>query len=341
MNTPPRIHKYLFWLNLGLISTFFAEVVSGADLFPYFHFWGVAIVTPIYLLHTLILITIVYRKGRPTLPALYFAGAVFGLYEAYITKILWNPGWDEPVFKLAEVAVTETLVLVFFWHVWMSFIVPLLAAETWLTGSHQILAQFPPRLQRFFSARKGWLILAVLGGMFVTINAPSPQSILLSGLGVIVVLGLFGGLWRRLTRGCQYTLEDLLPNQREFAVLVILLLGIYLFTGLTLHPEAFPPLLGHLVIWMLYGVCVALLLLALRISRRSAAPDSPLLIQIPQRFWLGGIVIFALTAALLESVSLFFPLEGFIGLTGWCGATLLGLLGFVLIARRLLRAQQT
>ncbi len=139
MNTPPRIHKYLFWLNLGLISTFFAEVVSGADLFPYFHFWGITIVTPIYLLHTLILITLVYRKGRPTLPALYFAGTLFGLYEAYITKILWNPGWDEPVFKLAEVAVTETLVLVFFWHVWMSFIVPLLAAETWLTRSVRVM----------------------------------------------------------------------------------------------------------------------------------------------------------------------------------------------------------
>ena len=37
----PRAHKYLFWLNLGLISTFFAEIISGSDLFPYFHFWGV------------------------------------------------------------------------------------------------------------------------------------------------------------------------------------------------------------------------------------------------------------------------------------------------------------
>ncbi len=185
---------------------------------------------------------------------------------------------------MAGIAGTETLTLVFFWRVWMSFIVPLLAAETWLTGSNQILAQFPQHLQRFFSARKGWLILAVLEGMLVTINAPSPQHILLSGLGVIAVFGLFGGLWRRLTKGCQYTLEDLLPNQREFAVLVILLLGIYLFTGLTLHPEVFPPLLGHLVI---------------------------------------------------------LPVEGFIGLIGWYGVTLLGLLGFVLIAGRLLRERQT
>jgi hypothetical protein len=54
MNTPPRTHKYLFLLNLGLISTFFAEILSGSDLFPYFHFWGIAMVVPLYLLHTLI-----------------------------------------------------------------------------------------------------------------------------------------------------------------------------------------------------------------------------------------------------------------------------------------------
>ena len=131
MNPIPRTHKYLFWLNLGLLSTFFAEVISGSDLFPFFHPWGILLVVPLYLLHTLIMITLVYRLGRPTLPALYFAGTLFGLYEAYITKVLWNPDWGE-VFKLAEIAVFEVLVLVFFWHTWMSFIFPLLAAETWL-----------------------------------------------------------------------------------------------------------------------------------------------------------------------------------------------------------------
>jgi hypothetical protein len=65
---------------------------------------------------------------------------------------------------------------------------------------------------------------------------------------VIAVLGLFGGLWRRVSRDHQYTIEDLLPHKREFTVLVTLLLGIYLFTGLTLRSKAFPPLLGHFTI---------------------------------------------------------------------------------------------
>ncbi|MFZ6029235.1 MAG: hypothetical protein ACOYYS_16100 [Chloroflexota bacterium] len=336
-NAPPHTHKYLFWLNLGLISTFFAEVLSGSDPFPYFHIWGILMVVPIYLLHTLVLVTIVYRKGRPTLPALYFAGTLFGLYEAYITKILWNPTWGDGVLKLAETAVFETAVLVFFWHVWMSFIFPLLATETWLTGSNQILARFPQRLQRLFSVRRGWLILAVLAGMFVTINTPTPQNALLSGLGVSAVLGFFGGLWRRLTREHSYTIEDLLPNKREFTVLGILLLGIYLLTGLTLRPEAFPPLTGHFAIWILYATCAALLILALRMSRQGIIPEDAPPIQTPPRFWPWGIAIFTLTSALVEAISLFVPLDGIVGGLGWYAITLLGLCCFVRIAWNLLR----
>jgi len=43
----PKWHKRLFWLNIGLISTFFAEVISGSDMFSYFHLWGIAMVIPI------------------------------------------------------------------------------------------------------------------------------------------------------------------------------------------------------------------------------------------------------------------------------------------------------
>lgn len=340
MYTPPRVHKYLFWLNLSLISTFFAEVISGADLFPYFHLWGIVIVVPIYLLHMLVLVTLVYRRGRPTLPALYFAGTLFGLYEAYITKVLWNPDWGE-IFKIAEVAVFEVAVLVFFWHVWMSFIFPLLAAETWLTGSTEILSHFPPRLQPLFSARRSWLLLAILGGLFITINAPTPGHALLSGLGSALVLGSFGWLWRWLTRGHNYTLADLLPNRREGIVLGCLLFGIYLFTGFTLRPEAFPPFLGHFVIWILYGCCIFCLILALRVSRQNPPEADSLVRSVSARFWLWGIAAFTLTAAAAEALFLFLPLEGLTGFIGWYGVALLGLLSLIWVLRLLLGERRT
>ncbi|MGD0707788.1 MAG: hypothetical protein ABSA51_04985 [Anaerolineaceae bacterium] len=92
---PPFFTRLLFWLILGLFSTFFAEVVSASSPFVFFTAFGLIGTYPIYLLHTLVLGTLVIRRGKVvSLQALYFAGGIFGLYEAYITKVLWSPPWN-------------------------------------------------------------------------------------------------------------------------------------------------------------------------------------------------------------------------------------------------------
>jgi hypothetical protein len=331
-----RKHKYLFWLNLGLISTFFAEVISGSDLFPFFHVWGISMVVPIYLLHTMILITLVYRFGQPTFPVLYFAGTLFGLYEAYITKILWNPSWEE-VFKIADVAVFEVIVLVLFWHAWMSFILPLIAADIWLLGSNEMLSLFPQQIRRFFATRKGWGVVAILGGLFLTINLPAPGYALVSGLGVITVLGFFGWLWRKITKRHTYTFADLLPNKCEFIFLTALLLGIYLITGFTLRPEALPSLLGHLVIWTFYALSLIFLITALRYSRKVTMEKGEFPLAKESRFWFWGLLLFFIAAFVLEGVSHLFSLEGVIGFICWYGVAVLGVFMLIWALRTLFK----
>ncbi|MBI9042853.1 MAG: hypothetical protein JEZ06_00115 [Anaerolineaceae bacterium] len=326
-------HKYFFWLNLGLLSTFFAEVISGADLFPFFHGWGIIIVVPLYLLHALLLITIIFRKGHPTLPSLYFAGTLFGLYEAYITKILWNPDWGSDIFKIADIAVLEVFVLVFFWHIWMSFIIPLIAAETWLTGTKEILSRFPIKLQRFFSRRRGWIILAILSGLFVSINLPTSKDILLAGIGAGSVIGISGWLWRRMTRDMNYSLEELLPNKREFRTLLIPTLGMYIILGIILRPEAFPSLLGHIIIWLFYAICIFFLSSSLRSSHYYEIEyDEKEINKLPQYYWLWGLLVFMLTAVLAET--LLHPLDWLIGLIGWYGISILGIASFLIISQK-------
>jgi hypothetical protein len=227
--------------------------------------------------------------------------------------------------KFGDVAVFETLVLVFFWHAWMSFILPLLAVETWLTNSSVLLGYFPVRLQRFFNRPTGWLLIAAFGGLFVSINAKSPREALLSGLGVLTVLGIFGWLWRRLTWGRSYTLESLLPDRRELRFLIFLLAALYVFTGLFLRPEAYPSAVGHLVIWILYVFLALLFGLALRRSRFSTVQSlegSP-----PQWLWIVGVLTFIIFAMLAESI--FLPLSWLFMLTGWFGSALLGLMFFL------------
>jgi len=82
LKVPPK-HQYLFWLVLAAFSTFFAEVFSGSDMFPFFNAWGILVVVPLYGLHIILLASQVYRVEKPRFSSLVFAGMIFGLYEAY------------------------------------------------------------------------------------------------------------------------------------------------------------------------------------------------------------------------------------------------------------------
>ena len=138
-------NQLLFWLILACISTYFAEVFSGSDMFPFFHAWGLLVVVPLYGLHILLLGSLVYRSGEPRFSSLVFAGMIFGLYEAYLTKVLWDPPWGGALI-VAEIAPIETLVLVLWWHAWFSFIIPLLIAEKLFSGSTSLGRSLPGKL---------------------------------------------------------------------------------------------------------------------------------------------------------------------------------------------------
>ena len=74
--------RLLFWAILGGLSVFFAEVSVGSYPFPFTDPWGLLVVCPLYLLHLLVLGYVVLARRRPRLSALFFAGALVGLYEA-------------------------------------------------------------------------------------------------------------------------------------------------------------------------------------------------------------------------------------------------------------------
>jgi hypothetical protein len=89
---PLRV-RLVFWALMGALSVVFAEVVACSTPFPFIHPWGVLVVVPLYSLHTLVLAPLVFRRRMVRLTSLWLAGAIFGLYEAYVTKVLWHPGW--------------------------------------------------------------------------------------------------------------------------------------------------------------------------------------------------------------------------------------------------------
>ncbi len=321
MDFPPsKKLKISFWVILGVFSVFFAEVVSGSDMFPFFHVWGLIGVFPLYTLHILVLSYIVFIYGKPRFYALFIAGAIFGMYEAYITKVLWNPPWGSPLISFGGIAVIETIVLVLFWHPLMSFIIPLFVAENILTGSREIISVLPNRIKKMLNTRKKsyilLVLLALLFGIFQSTNSPSPVHSLLSGLSTTAVLILLIYLWKNKTKGKKYDIRMLLPDKKEFLVLATLLVVMYVVMGIYLRSEAFPGFLPQLIVWLMYGGFFILLIFTLRKSRKmtvSEAIISP--IQFSWKLVITLSLIFAFSSALTKLI--LGPFGGIIMLIVW------------------------
>ncbi len=331
--------KYFFWILLGSLSVFFAEVVSGS-MFPFFDPWGILVIFPLYTLHILVLSYIVYRYGRPRLCTLFLAGAIFGMYESYITKVLWNPTWGDPIFSLAGVALIESMVLVLWWHPFMSFIIPLMIGEVIATSSRETLNGLPLRLRKLFNSRRRIQFLIVffafVFGVFQSGNSPSPVHSLLSGFTQTAFLMLLIYLWRNRMNGNKYSIRELLPTKNEFRFLMFLLLFFYVITGVYLRSEVLPGLIPQLIIWLIYLVFFVSLYFSLRKSRKLTSPET----VFPQmnftwRMCFLSAFIFTLSSAFFKF--LLGPLSKVVIPVLWILGLLIGLLFLFFSTRDLLR----
>ena len=302
MNTElsiPKKHQWLFWIILAAFSTFFAEVFSGSDMFPFFNAWGILVVVPLYGLHIILLASLVYRADKPRFSSLLYAGMLFGLYEAYLTKVLWAPPWGDPVI-IAGFAPVETIVLVFWWHAWFSFIIPLLVTEKLLTGSTSLGQSLPGKIGKFFNSWGGLAAVMAFGGLFQSVNSPDVGASLLSGISTTAVLVGLVLLWKRITKDQIYSMADLLPNRKQFSWLLIPFGIMYLAMGIIIRPDWYPGLIGHLMIWILYAIAIYLFIQ----SQKKPAPvldDVELESWQPKR-WLLLAAIFPITATIAEVI---------------------------------------
>lgn len=274
--SPPDWARYLFWIISGCLSVCFAEIVSGSYLFPYFTFEGLFIILPVYALHTLVLAYVVYHFGKARLYTLFLAGAIFGLYEAYITKIIWSPPWGEAILLFQGIAVVETMVLVLFWHPLLSFILALFTSETLLTRSREILSGMPQIFWGLFAtpARTYAVIFgaALLCGLYQGTLTQSPFFSLISIVAAGAVIGLLIFIYRRM--GLQkYDIRKLLPTMKEFVILLVLLLTMYAIFGIAMRREALPGTIPQLIILLMYVVFFTLLFLSLKRSRQVRLPS--------------------------------------------------------------------
>ena len=333
-----RRHKLFFWIILGMLSTFFAEVVSGSYIFPFFTAWGILVVVPLYMLHILVLSHVAFNYGKPVFYVLLLLGVVFGLYEGYITKVLWVP-WGTPSIFIGGVAAVETIVLILWWHPFMSFIIPLIFAEAMLTKSSDILRGLPKWVNVLLGGRNRFylffILLALASGTFHGINAPSIESSLLSFFSTSMLMALFIYFWNKKIGG-KYTMKELLPGRHEFKILLSILIAFYIITGIVINPQNLPSLQHQATVWAIYLIVFALLYLGLKKSKADKMSAKSMITVRP------SLKIFMLTVALFAISSAAFKIFQLMWIfwTIWASGIIFGIVIFIYTVIAVLRRKR-
>ena len=303
MADPTNGQRVAFWLLLGLTSTAFAEVLFPTTAFSLTTMALFAV--PIYLLHSVVLAGVIYRADQVSYATLYLGGVLLGLYEAYVTKVLWAPLGDRPVVEVGGVYVLETVGLVLFWHPVVAFLLPVVVVETVTTASNRSLR--PPIAGHRFArplvvAVAAYLLLfqSSLGG---PVRALLGNAVAMSAL----LVALF--LWRR-TGGHTHDMRALLPDGRALGVLAVGLVGVVLGLGAIIRPGELPTRpVPHLLVLLMYLGAGALLTLLLRSDEPATGSVS---MAVTWRQVLTGAGAIILASPVLGVVGASFPLLVFL-----------------------------
>jgi hypothetical protein len=225
------------------------------------------LLVPLYGLHALLGGWLVMRANRVTWAVVYLPGVLFGLYEAYITKVIWDPTWSKAEWhwQAGGLYLAQTAILVRFWHPVFAFIVPLTLVERAVTGSSEILAVLPRPLRWLVGNRWGIVVLGVIAGTYSAIGATWPVALASAATSAGLVVLLREAVVRG---GPAASLRAVLPSNRQAGWLAGFLAVGYLILGSGMRRESLPPIWpGQVTVWVMYAIVAGLYVLALRRTR--------------------------------------------------------------------------
>ena len=267
-----RRSHWLFCLALGCLSGFWAESTISSSVFLFAQPWSLLVTVPLYALHAILLAWLITRRRNPPFYLIYFAGAVFGLYEAYVTKMLFHHAWDSPQWTYAGVSWFAFPLLVFWYHPLFAFIVPLFLSELLVSGSKRGSQIVPERLRNKLKVNPlNWMIgLGAFMGFYHSLAAKAPLGMIGSLFDGLVIYAVVLTAKKMVTTG--NSASELMPNRIAIIACAFWLLVICLFTGLNLRLEALPPLEGHITIIGFYSFFLAIILASIRKKQPTSDP---------------------------------------------------------------------
>jgi hypothetical protein len=243
-------------LLIGFVVLICAEVFSGASLpMGIWHPWTLIVTYWLYFAHFFFFTTLAIWTRRTSIWSLYLWGVLYGLYESWITKVIWAGYSADGKFVLGKIGPYGygELSMVFIFHPVMSFLLPLAVAC--------VLA---PELRRWFPdlawftgrTRGARLVRAYLVfscAPIVAINCGGPANLALNVLVIVAALWLL--LWLSRPRLLALEAQKIVVFGRwGFLGLCLYLALLYGFTYFKLRPEALPTVPVQLFTLAFYAV---------------------------------------------------------------------------------------
>jgi hypothetical protein len=258
-------------LLAGALSMLCAEVLSGASVLWFVTSWGWLVTLPLYMVHLVFLFSLAVLFRRTSLTSLYLWGVIFGMYESWITKVTWagyigsEPAWG----TVLGFAPAEFLIIVFFWHPVMSFLLPLLlfetlsspGADTPLLPAHRWLLAQGRRSVALFSG------FALIGAAFLTMN--SGYNAVSALVTLLVSSGIVAVLYKAVLKVTKnnFSVYSLALKKTGLILALAYLAALYVLAFFFLVPERIPPVPTILLTVLIYAVVVLLIWLDRPASR--------------------------------------------------------------------------
>lgn len=250
--------KIVLILLLGGLSMFFAEVLSGSSVLWFTQPWAWAVTLPLYMFHALFLLNLAFIFKRRSLTSLYLWGVLFGLYESWITKVIWAGymGQAPAVGTFLGFAIFESPLIVLFWHPVMSFIMPVLIFQV-LSGERRLL---PGHVLMLAKNKTTWaiiLLIVLIGASSLDTNAKWNVIVAVPTIiGSVLYILLFYYIASK-KYAAQFSIRSLKLGKVGLAITALYLFVLYVWAFFSLLPERIPKLPTILLTLCFYGIVIA------------------------------------------------------------------------------------
>ena len=286
----------------GFLSMIFAEVFSGSAPLWFLGIWGWFAVLPLYWAQALLLLNLAMKYERTSLTQLYLWGVIFGLYEGWITKVIWA-GYMGDVPALGTFlgfAIGEFFVIALFWHALFAFIIPILVFQIIVQATNKGEAEsiHTSHLGVISKGKRNYVLLGIIivtGSLFMMMGLGADSfSIIVAGitnLAYIVLLSWFVTSWNSKPMD----LESLRLGKTGLSIIIIYLFAYYIVSFFTILPERIPSLGTILLTIAFYGFVIILIFVSPKDNRKT--------IELPEGIIDSGHITWALIIFLMLAVS--------------------------------------